>query len=809
MMCLNLPSPVEKESVMRPHIEWSLLAQRIGAYSIAVAVLVLIHGCGGGGGGGGSPGASPDPVLVAQINDIKPADPGDTVAVFVQLGSPRLVAAAATDPATREQLQAQFMSDMQRTAVRPVAGAVASPSCDTSSLNARMAAAYKPSSGAAVRMELSSCELGLLPSMSNVTGVHVDIPLDLNVNVADALALEVQRSFGAGGAWPALAGNSADGTDRIVAVLDTGVESQHPALVGKVLQGACFSSNSALSSSLCPNGQNVDTRSSLAGASCGLGTNSSSALVGNRSLAIQLGCAHGTNMAGVAAMDYSATSGVASHGGMARRAKILPVQVFSRQTSGSTVRISSNAGDLLAALEWLTQLADTDAYRGKLVAVNMSLGGGIYSRACDNDYIGSLFKTVFANLRERGVLPVVAAGNDGNRSAVSFPACVSNAVAVAASRLNHAGLASYTNFSEQVKVLAPGGDIDGSGRFAMPALCANAGAFNCWQAGSGTSPATALVSGTVAALRSVAPAANLAAIETALSSDLSSRFPSLAKTLTEPASWLTRPALSANASAYSLLGLGDPALNSPAVLYTIGGVVSGLAPGQSLTLLNNNADALAIKASGNFVFGTRMVTGDPYAVRVALQPNGQECSVTSGSGSVASADVTGVRINCVNSSAQADVVPPNCLRFNGELVCTAELPAPQKGKDSQDSSVDGVTPPKSTEAPPPQKQLLYQVCAFAAPNYQGRAGCFTWDSMQSSIYGYFGSLRSLRVRTISFDPASGQTFVGGDIRSSGLFKITLTPLSSRSEVVLQQSASDISALLPKNASVRLLRIERP
>jgi hypothetical protein len=774
-----------------------------------LAGLVLLHGCGGGGGAAGSAGASPDPVLVAQINDIKPDDPTDKVAVFVELGSPSLVAAAVTEPATREQLQAQFLLDMQKEAARVVAGAVVSSSCDMSSLNTRIAAAFKPSSGAAVRMELSSCELGLLPKMPNVKGVHVDIPLVSNASVADTLAQEVQRSFGVGGTWPTLKGNSADGNDRIVAVIDNGVESQHPALAGKVLQGACFSSNSALSASLCPNGQNVDTRSALAGASCGLGTNSSSALAGNRALAIALGCAHGTQMAGVAAMDYSATSGVASHGGMARRAKILPLQVFSLQTSGNTARISSSAGDLLAALEWLSQQADTDAYRGKIVAVNMSLGGGVYPSACDSDYIGGLFKTAFANLRARGVLPVVAAGNDGNRSAVSFPACVSNAVAVAASRLNHAGLASYTNFSAQVKVVAPGGDIDGSGRYAMPGLCANAGEFNCWQAGAGTSPATAFVSGTVATLRSVAPTANLAAVETALTSDLSGRFPSLAKKLTELASLFSRPALTANASAYSLLGLSDPASQIPSVLYTIGGAVSGLAAGQSLTLMNNNADALAITANGNFVFGMRLATGTPYAVRVAIQPNGQNCSVTSGSGSVASVDVASVRINCVNQSAEAEVLPPNCLRLNGELLCSAELPAPNKEKNDQNSSVDGVVPPNSTQAPPPQKQVLYQVCTYAAANYQSGTGCFTWDGTQSSTFGYFGPMRSVRVRTISFDPTSGQTFFGNEIASTGLFKITLSPLSSRSEAVLQQSTRNISAQLPKNALVRMIKVDRP
>ena len=67
----------------------------------------------------------------------------------------------------------------------------------------------------------------------------------------------------------------------------------------------------------------------------------------------------------------------------------------------------------------------------------------------------------------------------------------------------------------------------------------------------------------------------------------------------------------------------------------------------------------------------------------------------------------------------------------------------------------------------------------------------------------------MRVRTINYDAKSGQASVGGEITSSGLFKITLTPFSSRSEVVLEQSAMNISAQLPKNARVRMINIERP
>src|SRR5262249_37981089 len=51
-----------------------------------------------------------------------------------------------------------------------------------------------------------------------------------------------------------------DGTGAVVAILDTGVESTHPFLGGKVVEEACYSSNfSGHSITLCPNGSTQQT----------------------------------------------------------------------------------------------------------------------------------------------------------------------------------------------------------------------------------------------------------------------------------------------------------------------------------------------------------------------------------------------------------------------------------------------------------------------------------------------------------------------------------------------------------------------
>lgn len=92
------------------------------------------------------------------------------------------------------------------------------------------------------------------------------------------------------------------------------------------------------------------------------------------------------------------------------------------------------------------------------------------------------------------------------------------------------------------------------------------------------------------------------------------------------------------------------------VTYTVGGSVSGLAPGQSVVLQNNGASDLAVSANGAFTFGTPLAGGATYAVTVLTQPTGQTCAVAGGAGTI-SANVTTVAVTCVN----ADTAGPQVI----------------------------------------------------------------------------------------------------------------------------------------------------
>ena len=81
---------------------------------------------------------------------------------------------------------------------------------------------------------------------------------------------------------------------------------------------------------------------------------------------------------------------------------------------------------------------------------------------------------------------------------------------------------------------------------------------------------------------------------------------------------------------------------------SIGGTVSGLDSGKTVTLLDNGGDALIQLGNGSFTFGTRVVIGTAYSVTVGSQPIGQVCTVTNGAGTSPgnNTNVTNVSVAC-------------------------------------------------------------------------------------------------------------------------------------------------------------------
>ena len=254
-----------------------------------------------------------------------------------------------------------------------------------------------------------------------------------------------------------------DGTARAVAILDTGVDKNHPFLKDKVVSEACFSN------SFCPGGVKEST---------GLGSGMPCPLSN---------CFHGTAVAGVVAGQGTNISGVAPE------AQIIAIQVFSQCGVDC---ISSSNSDWIAGLERALELsAGFD-----IAAVNMSFGRGFYSENCDDESPAA--KAAMDNLQASGIAPVVASGNFGSSRNMNFPACISTAVSVGSVNDGSYGtdpdeVSAFSNRSRSLDLLAPGRPI----KTSVPG-----GSFRQF---SGTSLAAPHVAGAWALLKSKAPEASV------------------------------------------------------------------------------------------------------------------------------------------------------------------------------------------------------------------------------------------------------------------------------------------------------------
>jgi hypothetical protein len=79
--------------------------------------------------------------------------------------------------------------------------------------------------------------------------------------------------------------------------------------------------------------------------------------------------------------------------------------------------------------------------------------------------------------------------------------------------------------------------------------------------------------------------------------------------------------------------------------YSIGGTLSGLVSGSTITFLDNGTDAKSL-SNGSFTFTTKIAYGSTYVVTKSADPYGHTCVITNGTGTVALANVTTVSAVC-------------------------------------------------------------------------------------------------------------------------------------------------------------------
>lgn len=274
------------------------------------------------------------------------------------------------------------------------------------------------------------------------------------------------------------------GLGKVVAILDTGVQKTHTFLTGKVLSEACYSDagGGGSGTTVCPGNVN---------ASIAVGS-------GVNCLTTVSGCDHGTHVAGIAAGKGATFSGVA------KEAKIIAVQVFTRfnsaaDCSGSAPCVLSYTSDQMLGLERVYALRNTYS----ISSINMSIGGGQHTSSCDTD----ARKAIIDNLLSAGIATVIAAGNDGRTNAVSAPGCISTAITVGSTTKTDV-ISGFSNMDDQVDLMAPGSSINSS--------VASSSSNSAFGVKSGTSMATPHVTGAWAVMKQKKPTASVSEILAAL-----------------------------------------------------------------------------------------------------------------------------------------------------------------------------------------------------------------------------------------------------------------------------------------------------
>ena len=111
------------------------------------------------------------------------------------------------------------------------------------------------------------------------------------------------------------------------------------------------------------------------------------------------------------------------------------------------------------------------------------------------------------------------------------------------------------------------------------------------------------------------------------------------------------------------------ALTCTTNFFSVGGTVSGLQAGQSLTLADTaNGTTILVNANGSFVIDTNLASNAPYNVTSSAA----NCTVTNGGGTVQNANVSNVTVVCMQAGGTPDALnSPQGLAFHNNQLYAA------------------------------------------------------------------------------------------------------------------------------------------
>lgn len=338
---------------------------------------------------------------------------------------------------------------------------------------------------AAFHTPLRALERLYLNPDSRIKGVYLDKPIVVPALNQSTALMNMPQAWGKG----------YTATGQSIAILDTGIEKDHPFLQdaagnSRVIYEACFGTKDPSNNidTLCPNADPIGGDSPL-----GLAGSANP----NCTFDVDGQCFHGTHVAGIAAgkRNWNNLTGVAPN------ASIIAVKVFSKLTQSN--KLKAYVQDYTAALQAILNSGATEITANMSIASDSVFGGGC-ARAGDAIY------DVVEDLIDRRVPVVAATGNNSERSGVSFPACVKNVVKVAAVNDTTGVFSTYSNVGDPTNYPTdnPNNAIP---FFLAPGDMITSATLNYGTAtASGTSMAAPHIAGLYAAIKSAVPGISVA-----------------------------------------------------------------------------------------------------------------------------------------------------------------------------------------------------------------------------------------------------------------------------------------------------------
>jgi subtilisin family serine protease len=380
----------------------------------------------------------------------------------------RAIVSLRQDAATRGAIQRGDIAGLERANAARSARVRASLPADV-----RLVRGYR--AVPAIVVEGPQTSIDALASNPDVESVAPDAPIHPLLDESAALinADDVRNTL------------SITGTGVTVAVLDTGVDTDHAALADDVSAGGCF-----LVTGGCP-----QTAGVIAGCPANAFTTGSYA---------EDGVGHGTHVSGIITSDGHVGG---QDIGIARDAKVKAFKVIDDCSNGEIANLIDAYDEILAS-------------HPDVRVVNMSVGDGTSNAPGTCETRIPAMTTAVQAAKAAGIISFASSGNTHSKTGVTYPACINDIVSVGAvydaslPPVTYSSCTDATSAPDQVVCFSQSGP--GLDLLAPGALVESSWVGGGWLGLSGTSMSSPAAAAVAALVLSNEPALSPADVETRL-----------------------------------------------------------------------------------------------------------------------------------------------------------------------------------------------------------------------------------------------------------------------------------------------------